>query len=149
MKRRSRLNHFLYLPSLITLVLACVTVGSAPAVPNPFLYLTKIRTMADKGVVRYEFDVSNKDAFPAEMFAPAPDLPPCGKNTKSSRTWLDFYTEKGKRLYGFCALTKPADLGSIWFELPNDTVPPSWVYIELNDRKTDTKYKSNPAETSQ
>jgi len=27
-------------------------------------------------------------------------------------------------------------------------VPPSWVYIELNDRQTNTKYKSNLAETT-
>jgi hypothetical protein len=27
-------------------------------------------------------------------------------------------------------------------------VPPSWVYIEMKDRKTNTKYKSNLAETT-
>jgi len=29
-----------------------------------------------------------------------------------------------------------------------DEVPPSWVYIEMTDRKTNTKYKSNLAETT-
>ena len=74
-------------------------------------------------------------------------LPPCGNNTKAARTWVDFYDQSGKRLNGFCALSKPADLGSIWFALEAGTVPPSWVYIELNDRQTNTKYKSNLADT--
>jgi hypothetical protein len=26
-------------------------------------------------------------------------------------------------------------------------LPPSWVYVEINDRQTNTKYKSNLAET--
>ena len=36
----------------------------------------------------------------------------------------------------------------IWFALEKDVIPPSWVYIELSDRKTGTKYRSNLAETS-
>ena len=84
----------------------------------------------------------------AEMFAQAPKLPPCGTNTKASRTWVDIFDQRGKRLNGFCALGKPADLGSIWFSLPEDGIPPSWIYIELTDRQTNTKYKSNLAETS-
>jgi hypothetical protein len=74
-------------------------------------------------------------------------LPPCGKNTKAARTWVDFYDQSGKRLNGFCALSKPADLSGIWFAVEVGTTPPSWVYIELNDRQTNTKYKSNLADT--
>jgi hypothetical protein len=92
--------------------------------------------------------VENFNAYPNEMFAAAPDLPPCGKNTKSARTWVDIYDQSGKRLNGFCALGKSADLNQIWFALESDVIPPSWVYIELNDRKTNTKYKSNLAETT-
>jgi hypothetical protein len=98
--------------------------------------------------VRYRFDVDNKDAYPVDMFAQAPNLPPCGANTKASRTWVDIYDQRGKRLYGFCALSKPADLNGIWFALPADEVPPSYIYIELNDRQTNTKYKSNLADTT-
>ena len=90
----------------------------------------------------------NKDSYPAEMFAAAPALPPCGANTKSSRTWVDIFDSRGKRLYGFCALGKPADLSRIWFALEVGVVPPSYVYIELNDRQTNTKYKSNLADTT-
>ncbi len=121
----------------------------APFLPNPVLYLTSIEnyTANGKDFIRYSYDVLNKDSYPAEMFAAAPELPPCGKNTKASRTWVDVYDERGKRLYGFCAFSKPADLGKIWFAVEDGTIPPSYVYIEINDRQTNTKYKSNLAET--
>ena len=42
----------------------------------------------------------------------------------------------------------PDDLSKLWFALGEDIIPPSWVYIELNDRQTNTKYKSNLADTT-
>jgi len=124
--------------------------ASAPALPNPVLYLVGPEAFQANGqsFIRYKYDVFNKDQYPADMFAASPNLPPCGKNTKASRTWVDFFDQSGKRLNGFCALGKPADLGSIWIALPEGTIPPSWVYIEMNDRQTNTKYKSNLADTS-
>jgi len=126
------------------------TVNSAPVIPNPVLYLTGTEAYQANGknFIRYKYDVINKDQYPADMFAAAPNLPPCGKNTKASRTWVDFFDDRGKRLYGFCALGKPADLGTIWFALEEGVVPPSYVYIEMNDRQTNTKYKSNLADTT-
>lgn len=137
--------------TLLTLLGTTSAASPPPPIPNPVLYLTgqEFLEIGGKRFTQYNYDVFNKDAFPAEMFAPAPALPPCGKNTKASRTWLDFYDERGKRLYGFCALGKPADLGMIWFRLESDSLPPSYVYIELMDRQTNTKYKSNLAETTQ
>ncbi|HBB98847.1 MAG TPA: hypothetical protein DC054_26010 [Blastocatellia bacterium] len=102
-----------------------------------------------KTFIKYHYDVFNKDQYPAEMFAAAPNLPPCGANKKSSRTWIDIFDSRGKRLFGFCAITKPADLNQLWFALEDGVVPPSYVYIELNDRQTNTKYKSNLADTSE
>jgi hypothetical protein len=137
---------------LITLVLLFATPGiaSAPELPNPILYLVGAESVETGGkqITRYRFDVLNKEAYPDELFAAAPDLPPCGKNTKAARTWVDIYEQNGKRLNGFCALSKSADLGKLWFALGADQVPPSWVYIELTDRKTGTKYKSNLADTT-
>jgi hypothetical protein len=126
------------------------TVRSAAVIPNPVLFLTGTEAYSEGGkqYIRYNYAVFNGSEYPDAMFAAAPNLPPCGKNTKASRTWLDFYDQHGKRLYGFCALGKAADLSKIWFALEEGNVPPSWVYIELNDRKTNTKYKSNLAETS-
>ena len=129
------------------------TVASTPAnvtPPKPVLYLLRQEPFATGGKnwIRYRYDVLNKADYPAEMFAAAPSLPPCGSNTNSSRTWVDFFDETGKRLYGFCALGAPADLGKIWFALEEGVIPPSYVYIELNDRQTNTKYKSNLADTT-
>ena len=123
--------------------------ASAPALPNPVLYMTGFEPFqtGGKAYIRYRYDVFNKDAYPADFFAASPNLPPCGKNTKAARTWVDVYDQTGKRLQGFCAFSKPSDLSTIWFAIEAGTVPPSWVYIELNDRQTNTKYKSNLAET--
>ena len=123
---------------------------ATPLTPNPVLYLTSTEfyTANGKNWIRYSYDVANKDQYAAEMFAAAPGLPPCGLNHNSSRSWVDFFDQRGKRLYGFCALGKPADLGKIWFAVEDGVVPPSYVYIEINDRQTNTKYKSNLADTT-
>jgi hypothetical protein len=123
----------------------------AEAQPNPILYLTtqEYYTTSAGSFVRYRYDVLNKDQYPAAMFVPAPSLPPCGRNANSSRTWVDFFNARtNQRLYGFCALGNPSQLGSIWFALPEGTIPPSYVYIELIDRQTNTRYRSNNADTS-
>lgn len=121
-----------------------------PAPPNPILYLTGIEhyTTSAGSFMRYRYDVHNKSAYPAAMFAAAPNLPPCGSNANSARTWVDFFNARtNQRLYGFCALSSPQQLGSIWFGLPEGQVPPSYVYIELIDRQTGTRYRSNLADT--
>ena len=134
--------------ALIALALTSVPALAAP--PNPILYLTGVEyyTASGKNWVRYQYDVLNKDQYPAAMFVAAPALPPCGNNTNSSRTWVDFFDSRGKRLYGFCALSNPNNLGSIWFALEEGVLPPSYVYIEMIDRQTNTKYRSNLADTT-
>src|SRR2546423_13248490 len=118
--------------------------------PNPVLVLVgqEAYETGGKQFMRYNFYVDNFAAYPNEMFAASPELPPCGNNTKASRTWVDFYDQRGKRLNGFCALGKNTDLNKIWFALETSVVPPSWVYMEMTDRKTNTKYKSNLADTT-
>jgi hypothetical protein len=147
---RFRKQTLLLFPVLLGVLLATQSVASAPVLPNPVLYLTGTEAFQQGGkqFIRYKFDVDNKASYPDAMFASAPALPPCGANTKSSRTWIDIYDSRGKRLYGFCALTKAADLNQLWFALEDGVVPPSYVYIEMNDRQTNTKYKSNLAETT-
>jgi len=122
----------------------------AQPLPNPILYLMGTEAYEVRGTnfIRYRYDVLNKDAYPADMFAAAPSLPPCGNNTNSSRTWVDIFTSRGQRLYGFCALGNPTGLGQLWFGLPEGEIPPSYIYIELNDRQTNTKYRSNLADTT-
>lgn len=131
---------------------AALLAGSASpagAQPNPILYLTSTEpyTVNGQNFMRYNYDVFNKDQYPAAMFAPAPALPPCGNNANSSRSWVDFFDQRGHRLYGFCALGSPSNLGRIWFGLPEGQIPPSYIYIEITDRQTNTKYRSNLADT--
>jgi hypothetical protein len=118
----------------------------APApVPRPRLIFagTEVYTAGGVAWQRYRLSVANPAAFPAVLFTPSPDLPPCGTNTTSARSWVDIYDGDGKRLYGFCALGKPADLQELWFALRSDTAPPAFAYIELLDRLTGKRYRSN------
>ena len=121
-----------------------------PSIPNPVLYLIgqEHYDANGKSWVRYRYGVMNSSSYPDTLFAPAPALPPCGSNTNSSRSWVDIYDQRGKRLYGFCALSASDKLNTIWFAMEEGLVPPSWVYIEITDRQTATKYNSNLAETT-
>ena len=148
---------------VIVAVVACLLLAAAASVnaqptptptptkplPNPVLYLSSVEyfTANGKDLTRYRYGVDNSAVYPDALFAASPSLPPCGSNTNSSRSWVDIFDLRGKRLYGFCALGTAADLNKIWFALETDVVPPSYIYIEINDRATNTKYKSNLAET--
>jgi hypothetical protein len=93
---------------------------------------------------RYRLTVTNRSSFPASMFAPAPDLPPCGLNTNASQSWVDIYDgTTNARIYGFCALSSPDELNDIWFAVPRWTQPPPSVYITITDRRANVVYTSN------
>ena len=137
--------------SLMLAMLPGAAVSQTASLPNPILYLLgqEFYSTSAGNFVRYRYDVFNKDAYPAAMFAASPSLPPCGNNSNASRTWVDFFENRtNRRLYGFCALGSPQDLGSIWFALPEGQVPPSYIYIEMIDRQTNTRYRSNLADTT-
>ena len=141
---------------VILLGVIAIAIGSGSVaytqtkLPNPVLVFvgTEFYQASGKTFARYRYEVHNRDSYPDSLFAAAPALEPCGANTNASRTWVDFYDGRGKRLYGFCALKTHNDLEGIWFGLEADVVPPSWVYIEMTDRQTGTKYKSNLADTT-
>jgi hypothetical protein len=141
---------------LVLLLLANGGLGLAQTVqtttlPNPqIMFLGQEPYQASgKSFIRYRYLVENFAAYPNELFAAAPKLPPCGLNTRASRTWVDIFDLRGKRLYGFCALGTSADLDKLWFALEQDEIPPSYIYIEMTDRQTGTKYKSQLSETTQ
>jgi len=98
---------------------------------------------------RYDLGVTNASDFPDALFAAASDLPPCGLNTNSSRTWVDIYDGvSGGRIYGFCALGAAAQLDDIWFAVERGANPPESVYIVLTDRRCNMTYTSNLAPTA-
>lgn len=139
--------------SLVAILLFVVM--SLPALaqtvlPNPVLIFLGQEYYKNNGqnFVRYNYAVFNSEVYPDTLFAAAPSLPPCGTNTRSSRTWVDIFDQRGKRLYGFCAFGKSKDLNGLWFALPEGELPPSWIYIEMYDRQAEKKYKSNLAETT-
>ena len=145
------LRSFAGTAGTIALSLGLATFAAeAQTPPNPVLYLTGLEhySTPSGNFVRYRYDVLNRDAYPAAMFAAAPNLPPCGLNANSSRTWVDFFDGRtNRRIYGFCALGSPERLNGIWFATPEGTVPPSYVYIELIDRQTNQRHRSNLADT--
>ena len=149
-KTTSRLTILLGLVAIALVNATEVRAQATRSLPNPVLFFlgAEYYQAGGKSFVRYKYAIDNREAYPDAMFAAAPALPPCGQNTKASRTWVDFFQQDGKRLYGFCALKSNDDLMGIWFALEEGVVPPSWVYVELNDRQTSTKYKSNLADTT-
>jgi hypothetical protein len=151
MRLRSGKQALAFVAGLLLMAFATGSVSKArPPLPNPNIVFTGFEYYEADGKqwTRYKYRVDNLMDYPNEMFAAAPELPPCGTNKKSSRTWVDIYDQSGKRLNGFCALANHDGLGDIWFALERDVIPPSWIYMEMIDRKTGTKYKSNLAETT-
>ena len=148
---KSFTRNAIFIAVTFLFVLAIQGVAQVQSLPNPVLAFLGQEPLEVRGSqkIRYRFDVANKAKYPNELFAAAPTLPPCGTNTKSARTWVEIYDQRGRKLNTFCALTKTADLDGLWFALDPEVVPPSWVYIEMTDRQTNTKYKSNLAETTQ
>lgn len=139
--------------TLSVLMLANQTVLAVPTAdpPNPVVILLPPAFFEQGGKqwTRYNLMVVNFDAYPNELFAASPKLPPCGQNTNAARTWVEITDSRGKRLYGFCALATNNDLTKLWFALETDIVPPSYVVVVLNDRLTNKTYKSNLVDTTE
>jgi hypothetical protein len=112
---------------------------------NPLLELTGIEDYSVNGsdFKRYKLSITNWNVYPTELFEAAPDLPPCGLNTESSRTWVDIYNQDDVRIYGFCSLATSEDLKGLWFAVKQGEMPPDSVYIVLTDRRCDLSYISN------
>ena len=129
----------------LVLVLSCVSAFAGP-LPNPKLAYAGKQPYTANGQqwLRYKLRVDNYGAYPPYLFAPSPQLPPCGNNHNASRTWVDIYNAiNGTRIYGFCALRSPAYLLKLWFAVKAGGKPPRRVYIVMRDRLTQTNYKSN------
>lgn len=135
---------------LVFYTISTVTLRAQVTMPGPVLIFTgqESYTANGKNFTRYRYNVFNLGVYPNEIFAPAPGLPPCGLNRNSSRTWVSIFDQQAKHLNGFCNFGNRDDLNSLWFALPEGELPPSWVYIEIYDRQSEVKRKSNLAETT-
>ncbi len=135
--------------------LVCVTHGRgtfeidlpiANAFPAPVLAFTGAEnyTVQGNSFTRYKLSVTNRAAFPNSLFYASPDLPPCGLNANSARTWVDIHNaDDDQRLYGFCALDSSDALDKLWFAVPQGSAPPSSVYVVLRDRRCGASFTSN------
>jgi hypothetical protein len=101
-------------------------------------------TEVKNGFTYYNLTVTNWQKFSPSLFAAAPDLPPCGLNNNSSRTWVEIYNgETNARIYGFCAFSNPEDMTKMWFAVPQGSPAPKSVYVVLHDRRANRNYRSN------
>ncbi|GEM_PF-790529 len=118
--------------------------------PNPQLELTGTEDYSVSGndFTRYKLSVTNWNVYPPELFEAAPDLPPCGLNTESSRTWVDIYNQDEVRIWSFCTLATSEDLKGLWFAVKEGETPPDSVYIVMTDRRCDLSYVSNEVSIS-
>jgi hypothetical protein len=116
-----------------------------PNLPAPVLVFEGTENYSASGglFTRYLLTVSNRASFPDQLFSVASDLPACGLNTSSSRTWMDIFAAGGSYVYGFCGLRSSADLNDIWFAVPMGQAPPAAVYIRMTDRRFNVTYTSN------
>jgi hypothetical protein len=132
--------------ALAVLTFATARGVKAQALPTPQVQFggTEDYETEGKQWTRYKLAFVNRADYAIELFAAAPDLPPCGTNKKSARTWVDIYNRQDrKRIYGFCALDGPTELGHLWFALEKGTPPPESVYLTITDRRTNTRATSN------
>ena len=137
---------------LFAAMLAWPSAAVAEALSRPNLQFdrTEQYSAGGKDWVRYRFQITNRADYDPTLFAPSPDLPPCGTNANAARTWVDFFTSgdgtaAARRLYGFCAVGTPEQLGQLWFAVEAGVEPPRWVFVEMADRLTNRTVRSNLA----
>jgi hypothetical protein len=116
-----------------------------PDLPSPRLVITGSEhyTVRGQEFTRFLLGVQNSPKFPDALFSVAPNLPPCGLNNKSSRSWVQILDENNRGIYGFCGLKSSEQLNSTWFAIPRGQAPPKFVYITIQDRQCGFTYKSN------
>ncbi len=118
---------------------------TTPVMQNPIIGLTKKETFTIRGknFHRIHISIQNWNAYSDALFRASSGLPPCGKNINASRTWLEIFDNKGKRLYGYCAFNTNKSLQNFSFAVPSSKPIPATCYVVLWDRKVNKKYTSN------
>lgn len=129
---------------LLAIAVSAIAQPCGPPLPTPRVaFLNKVN---EPGFVRYWFTVTNRGVFNNVFFTPSPNLPPCGLNNSSARTWLRIYNANGGAyIYGYCALPNNAAMGKLWFAVPTANPQPKAFYITLEDRLCHVTKKSNNA----
>lgn len=118
--------------------------AAPPDAPLPPPALDYLGYELNDGFRRLYFEVTNFGTYAPELFSPAPELPPCGRNTNASRIWLEIYLD-GVRRYGYCALTDPTGAIVLQVAIGSEEPIPSLLGVELWDRATDRRVRTSVA----
>jgi hypothetical protein len=136
--------------SLILVILVGIAVSAnvqaqcGPRLPTPRVAF--VSKAVEPSFIRYTFTVTNRAMFSNVFFTPSPNLPPCGLNVNSSRTWLAIFNANGGAyIYGYCALTASSEMAKLTFAVPKASPQPKAFYITLDDRLCHQTKKSNVA----
>jgi hypothetical protein len=113
--------------------------------PLPLVVFNNSESYTENGrtFTRYNLSVENRSEYPSELFKPAPNLPPCGLEANSSRTWVNVYNAKTKQYIDRFCTPSPRLLDSIRIDVEQGQTSPDFVYISLEDRQTNKSYRSN------
>jgi len=132
----------------VFLIAVSAAVVAGQGLPKPRLGLIRTDDVTDKGrrLRIYTIEITNRTEFSDELFAASADLPPCGTNTNSARTWINVYVDNGRRVYGWCAIHSIAELSSLKFNIPADDPQPAKIYVDFVDRREGKIVKSNKIE---
>ena len=123
--------------------------GQSATLPSPQVVFRGTDTYEANGFdfVRFQYEVTNKARFAKNLFATAPDLPACGKETPT-RISAAIFDSDGKRITEFCALPDQEGLGRLWFAIAKGSPQPKSIYIEITDRATGVTTRSKTLLTS-
>jgi hypothetical protein len=129
------------LAALLVLVTTAGVLAQQPPFPPPVLQYDSQQLQGN--LLHVDLTVVNWQAYAPVLFAPAPQLPPCGANPNAARTWLHvFNAVNNVRINSFCTLGSPFELQNIWFATPPSRKPKR-VYVTLVDRLLKKTVQSN------
>ena len=139
------MKRFLVLVALAGFgISATVQAQCGPPLPVPRVAF--VSKAVEPSFIRYTFSVTNHAMFNNVFFTPSPNLPPCGLNPNSARTWMAIFNANGNAyIYGYCALTASAVMVKLTFAVPKASPQPKGFYITLDDRLCHKTQKSNIA----
>ena len=127
-------------PPTATLTPSPATDDCFPNLPSPQILYSRKESIEGSARDRHWIGISNWADYPDELFASAPDLPPCGSNQNASRTWVQVHdATDDSRIYGYCAWSEMSS--ELWFAAAEGEYES--VYIVLTDRRCNVKYTSN------
>ncbi|MCF7956947.1 MAG: hypothetical protein K9M57_00725 [Phycisphaerae bacterium] len=118
-----------------------------PDLPTPKLFVTDRETIGNQYV--YHMTMTNASQFPDDLFTPQRQLPSCGTNDESSRTWVTIYNQDGIAVGGNCMYPSASNLRNLAISVNTASTQPEYLYVELEDRLCQNTYTSRMADATE